>query len=249
MKMLTQLRNSSLQTGYNHNIRYRGRDYHVQTEDSGREKGHIHTHVFLGGTVISTAKIEYDPQSLGDPLDARVVRLMQESHQSMTRALLRGNFDARIQCQAGGLSPPASLAPLPSAAPLGKSRLDTLKETIDMDSVNKSLEKLQGEISGFLGAALVDHESGMCLGAVGSGINLEVAAAGNMEVVRAKMRVMNDLGIKGDIEDILISLTSQYHIIRPISSSLFLYLAFDRKTGNLALARHKMAVIATEVIV
>ena len=89
MKMLTQLRNSSLQTGYNHNIRYRGRDYHVQTEDSGREKGHIHTHVFLGGTVISTAKIEYDPQGLGDPLDARVVRLMQESHQSMTRALLQ----------------------------------------------------------------------------------------------------------------------------------------------------------------
>ncbi|MFV8751708.1 hypothetical protein ACNOYE_14280 [Nannocystaceae bacterium ST9] len=118
-----------------------------------------------------------------------------------------------------------------------------------MDNVTKSLEKLQSEITGVLGAALVDHESGMCLGAVGTGINLEIAAAGNMEVVRAKLRVMKDLGIKGEIEDILITLTSQYHIIRPVSASLFLYLAIDRKQGNLALARHKMASVGAEVLV
>lgn len=261
MKLLTQVRNSSLQTGYNHNIRYRGRDYHVQTEDSGVEKGHIHTHVFLGGTVISTAKVEYDPGRLGEPLDGHIVQMMRESHQSMTRALLRGSFDERIHRQFGSIAPPGTIPapdfprPSPMSAlreplpPNTKTRLEALKETIDMDSVNKSLEKLQGEITGFLGAALVDHESGMCLGAVGSGINLEVAAAGNMEVVRAKMRVMKDLGIKGDIEDMLITLSAQYHIIRPISSSLFLYLAFDRKTGNLALARHKMATVAAEVVV
>lgn len=116
-----------------------------------------------------------------------------------------------------------------------------------MDSVTKSLTQITNEVAGVLGVALVDHESGMCLGAMGTGINLEVAAAGNMEVVRAKMRVMKDLGIKGDIEDMLITLSSQYHIIRPVSPALFLYLAIDRKQGNLAMARHKMASIGAEI--
>ncbi len=110
-----------------------------------------------------------------------------------------------------------------------------------MANVEQSLNTLNSGIAGILGAALVDHESGMALGTVGTGINLEVAAAGNMEVVRAKMRVMESLGIGGGIEDILITLSSQFHIIRPVSSTLFLYVAIDRKMGNLAMARHKMA--------
>jgi len=99
------------------------------------------------------------------------------------------------------------------------------------------------DISGAVGAALVDYETGMTLGATGGGgLNLEVAAAGNTDVVRAKMRVMDDLGISGGIQDILISLETQYHLIRPLSkSSLFLYLVIDRKSGNLAMARHKLA--------
>lgn len=118
-----------------------------------------------------------------------------------------------------------------------------------MADINQSLNTLFNEITGCHGAALVDHESGMALGTVGSGINLEVAAAGNMEVVRAKMRVMESLGIPGNIEDILITLNAQYHIIRPIGQSLFLYVAFDRKTGNLAMARHKTAQIAQNITV
>lgn len=113
-----------------------------------------------------------------------------------------------------------------------------------MADINRSLKTLHTEISGALGCALVDHESGMALGTIGSGLNLEVAAAGNMEVVRAKMRVMNSLGIDGEIEDILITLTDQYHIIRPVGTSLFIYVAFDRRTGNLAMARHKINDVA-----
>lgn len=116
-----------------------------------------------------------------------------------------------------------------------------------MANISRSLTLLRQDIDGCLGAALVDHESGMALGTVGTGINLELAAAGNMEVVRAKLRVMRALGLKENIEDILVTLQSQYHIIRPVGSSLFLYLAFSRKRGNLALARHKLAAIAREL--
>lgn len=107
---------------------------------------------------------------------------------------------------------------------------------------NVKLEKLN-EIAGFIGAALVDSDSGMALGMLGGGpINLEVAAAGNTEVVRAKRRVAASLGITDAIEDILITLSKQYHLIRPLESNadLFLYVVLDRSRANLALARHEL---------
>ena len=101
------------------------------------------------------------------------------------------------------------------------------------------------QIDGAIGVALVDYTSGMTLGQSGTGLNLDVAAAGNTEVVRAKLRTMEALGLNDGIEDILITLSSQYHLIRLISDKsglgLFLYLALDKGKANLALARHKLA--------
>ncbi|GAB1257675.1 hypothetical protein [Aurantivibrio plasticivorans] len=103
-----------------------------------------------------------------------------------------------------------------------------------------NLDDLQG-IDGFIGAAIVDSESGMCLGTVGGGsaIDLEVAAAGNCEVVRAKRKTMAALKLKDRIEDILISLGKHYHLIRPLETndSVFIYLALNRSQSNLAMAR------------
>lgn len=117
-----------------------------------------------------------------------------------------------------------------------------------MANIQQSLSSAM-ELQGAMGAALVDWENGMCLGTAGSGVNLELAAAGNTEVVRAKMRVMKSLGIRGAIEDILITLEDQLHLIRPTGSSLFLYLVIDRKNGNLALARMKLAEIGRAVTI
>jgi len=82
----------------------------------------------------------------------------------------------------------------------------------------------------------------MMLGSEGGGsaINLEAAAAGNTEVVRAKRKTMNNLNLKDTIEDILISLNRQYHLIRPVEKKdgFFIYLVVDRNRSNLALARH-----------
>ena len=107
-----------------------------------------------------------------------------------------------------------------------------------MANVNESLNILV-RTDGALAAALVDSNSGMMLGGVGSGVDLELAAAGNTEVVRSKMKTMRSLGLSDSIEDILITLTKQYHIIRPVQAKpgIFIYLVLDRAKANLALAR------------
>lgn len=110
-----------------------------------------------------------------------------------------------------------------------------------MSDISSSLVSLL-EIDGAMGTCIVDYTSGMVLGSEGSGVDLELAAAGNSEVVKAKMKTMKSLGIKGEIEDILITLEKQIHVIRPTKAheGLFLYLVLDKAKANLALARRSV---------
>lgn len=107
-------------------------------------------------------------------------------------------------------------------------------------------------IDGATGAAIVDFGSGMALAQGGSpGFDLSVAAAGNSNVVRAKLSTMKDLGLSAKIDDILITLDSQYHLINVLNGSgvggLFIYLVLDRTRANLALARHKLGQISQDI--
>ncbi|MFI6089023.1 hypothetical protein [Streptomyces sp. Je 1-332] len=115
-----------------------------------------------------------------------------------------------------------------------------------MANTETSLKEVTTSIEGVIGAALVDYTSGMALGTIGGGkdLDLAVAAAGNTDVVRAKLRTMELLNLKDEIEDILISLGSQCHLIRLIkgrnNNGLFLYVALDKDRSNLAMARHQL---------
>lgn len=113
-----------------------------------------------------------------------------------------------------------------------------------MANVKESLDKIMAT-EGVLGACVVDSSSGMMLGAAGgnAGFNIEVAAAGNTEVVRAKRKTMKSLGLNDSIEDILITLGKQYHIIRLCSANdaMFIYVVLDKGKANLAMARYQIA--------
>ncbi|MFC5955181.1 hypothetical protein ACFYQA_26400 [Streptomyces sp. NPDC005774] len=122
-----------------------------------------------------------------------------------------------------------------------------------MANTETSLKDCLSSIDGATAAALVDYTSGMALGTIGGGkdFNLEVAAAGNTDVVRSKLRTMELLGLKEEIDDILITLGSQYHLIRPIKgrggNGLFLYLVLDSGRSNLAMARHQLRRIENDL--
>ncbi|MEV7414483.1 hypothetical protein [Streptomyces sp. NPDC089919] len=122
-----------------------------------------------------------------------------------------------------------------------------------MANTEAALKEATTTIDGAIGAALVDYTSGMALGTIGGGkdLDLSVAAAGNTDVIRAKVRTMEMLGLKDEIEDVLITLGGQYHLIRLLKSrghdGLFLYLALDKERANLAMARHQLRKIEAEL--
>ncbi|MEN3541092.1 hypothetical protein AAH991_38675 [Microbispora sp. ZYX-F-249] len=117
-----------------------------------------------------------------------------------------------------------------------------------MANMDVSLKEML-TIDGAIGAAVADYGSGMALGTLGGSkdLDLQVAAAANTEVVKAKLRAMDALKLNDGIEDILITLGTQYHVIRPLTGrggkGLFLYLALDRNRANLAMARHQLRAI------
>jgi hypothetical protein len=80
-------------TGFNHNIKHKGKAYHVQTEDSGVNNPHIITHLFVGGNIIASKKTSYADIVNAENLAEVVRELMEEQHKEMLRNLLSGVYD------------------------------------------------------------------------------------------------------------------------------------------------------------
>lgn len=122
------------------------------------------------------------------------------------------------------------------------------KEYSNMSNLQETLDGIM-KISGAKATALVDWESGLTLGTAGSNFDIDLAAAGNTNVVRSKLEIMKNLKIEGGIEDILITLKDQYHLIRMMhdNHNLFLYLALDRNGANLGMARHQLTALEKDL--
>ena len=120
-----------------------------------------------------------------------------------------------------------------------------------MANAKEALQKML-EIEGCIAACIVDSNSGMMLGSVGGHtMDLEIAAAGNTEVVRAKRKTMKALSLNDSIEDILITLGKAYHLIRLLQSNdaLFVYLVLDKSKANLAMSRLQLRGIEKELVI
>ena len=88
---------------------------------------------------------------------------------------------------------------------------------------------------------LVDIDSGMTLAVKSQrpDFDLAVASAYNSELVKQKMKIMRTLNLKSSLEDMLITLSDQLHLIKFLpGGTSFLYLAVDRNGTNLAIVRN-----------
>jgi hypothetical protein len=103
----------------------------------------------------------------------------------------------------------------------------------------ESFEKVASDLPGFIAAALVDIESGMTLGmkSMRSDFDLAAASAYNSEMVKQKQKIMRALSLKTTLEDMLITLGDQIHLIKMVSPTTFIYLAADRASSNIAIVR------------
>ena len=79
--------------GFNHNIKHKGKLFHIQTEDSGRDNPHIITHVFVGGNILASKKTSYADIVKAERLEQIVRELMEEQHKSVLRNLINGVYD------------------------------------------------------------------------------------------------------------------------------------------------------------
>jgi hypothetical protein len=108
------------------------------------------------------------------------------------------------------------------------------------------------KLDGAIGAALANWELDQCLGSQGGsdGLRLDVAVSGNCRVMRALTTCMARVGQRSSMQDVVITLDAQLHILTPLAAHdrLFLYIALDRSRGNLALARHRLARIVAELV-
>jgi hypothetical protein len=106
-----------------------------------------------------------------------------------------------------------------------------------------AFEKIAADIPGYMAASLVDLESGMTLGlkSVRPDFDLAAASAYNSEMVKQKLKIMKALNLKTVLDDMLITLGDQIHVIKLIGPTTFIYLAVDRAHSNLAIVRNALS--------
>jgi len=140
-------------------------------------------------------------------------------------------LDAFVPGANDGAKEPAAAAAEPAAvavaAPSGPSLSDDLKDVITFD--------------GAMSVAVVDGDTGMILGSAGIAEDLELAAAGASVMLRARRATVRTLGLDDEVEDLLVTLSTQLQIIRPLAKNpkMFLYLIVDKERSSLAMARFK----------
>jgi predicted regulator of Ras-like GTPase activity (Roadblock/LC7/MglB family) len=105
--------------------------------------------------------------------------------------------------------------------------------------LQEALTKIQAEVGGFIGASVVDLETGMTLAVHSSrtDFDLSTASAYNSEMVKQKLKIIKALNLRTTLEDMLLTLGDQIHLIKMTSPTTFLYLAAERANTNLAIVR------------
>ncbi|MBM4782737.1 MAG: response regulator [Archangiaceae bacterium] len=168
-------------------------------------------------------------------------------HLGLSELLLEA-YRVRDEAEAGHTA-----APVPSGFDELDLALDGLMPGgVPTEQVKRELQRL-GRAEGFLGAALFDLESNQCLASLGDGgaSPIEHAVSGHADLVQAKQRTIAKLDLHDELEDIVISLSREYHLVRLVKRQprLFFFLTLDRARANLAMARYLLSDVEKDMVV
>lgn len=139
----------------------------------------------------------------------------------------------------------ASKTPRPPGDDFQDPTFDQPKEKRNMASeqqATEAFEKIRADIPGFIAASLVDLDTGMTLAVMSArpDFDLTAASAFNSEIVKQKLKTIKALNLTSTLEDMLLTLSDQLHIIKMVGDSMFIYLAADRSMSNLAIMRSSL---------
>ena len=84
-------------SGSNHNLKHKGKIYHIQTEDGGKDNPQIITHAFLGGVILDTVRQPYGDLLLKPNWQDALRDRMKAQHLEEIRKLFSGAFDAQTE--------------------------------------------------------------------------------------------------------------------------------------------------------
>lgn len=115
--------------GFNHNFRYKGEVYHVQTEDGGLKSPNIVTLLYKAGTILASKKTSYADITKVDRLEQVVEELMKDQHKEMLHRLKNGDFDEVIArhrpAGEGGKAVPPTAAPVETSLAMSEPVAET----------------------------------------------------------------------------------------------------------------------------
>lgn len=81
-------------TGFNTDVDYEGRTYHVQTEDRGVSNPVVESLVYSGGEIVTTRKSSYaDLVEAGKLSEPELMQRMKVQHQDLIQEIRSGRYD------------------------------------------------------------------------------------------------------------------------------------------------------------
>ncbi|MCR9161915.1 MAG: hypothetical protein ACE37F_26025 [Nannocystaceae bacterium] len=240
--------------GYNHNFRHLDLTFHVQTEDSGSPEHYVHTHIFHAGTVVAYRRIEYG--QLAGQTQREVRSLMRRSHRQMCVELSEGMYDARIEelgLRAGRADVIVASDAIAMAERVPEEVLtcDDLGSPspanqghADLSGAQDTLSRLQAGVRGFVAAAVVDRLRGIGVHSGTAALDMHRAASEVAAFMSVTARSVEALTGSDALDDVLVTMTRWFWILKPLDGGRFIHLVVDREQGNLAMARRHVCHIA-----
>ncbi len=141
--------------GLNTNVKHLGRIFHIQTEDSGKNYGHVISHLFDDGTILATEKTEYgellESDMSDEQVDEEVKKIMRRSHRLMIQKLITGGYDGldgidgkkkkRKKRVKRKVKRPVAPTPVERAAPSKPKELPSTEETLPLEEASQPLHE------------------------------------------------------------------------------------------------------------